>query len=468
MWNLCPRFGAGSVDGCPPTGALVSSRRSGWLVRHSGPACAGRRSACLNRPSVDPSSTKPATDEPSLPPRSRRAGRPARRRRTGSSGRPPSGDCEGVSERPSRLRHVTETHAGCGSRIVRVGSTTDQPVLVLGEELQALERAGFETETEFQALLARHPRVLDFGSPADGPPLRQGRASTGGGVRGASGRAFRGRVLVESTVEERLAAGRMRLLFVADRIPLELRAIVEFLNRQMRQTDVYAVELTQYRGGGDRDLCVLVPRIHGEVATSAESPPAAAPCSGPRGPRRTRRFSLAPVRRYDGSRPPCSITRRPTGGLRAEQPSIRLIACAAEGQGRQPSRPRCPARCLGRVPRLPRTAASCGSAPDLGRGQTCVRLRVCLLVQHPGDCQPSLLRQCRNPVLLRVDQEFLQDPVVGRVVGGGDRAEVSGELGLWGFVVRGSTSQLKNQRMTRAVRWVWRSVRYGSGESGVL
>lgn len=43
----------------------------------------------------------------------------------------------------------------------------------------------------------------------------------------------------------------MRLLFVADRIPLELRAIVEFLNRQMRQTDVYAVELTQYRGDGD-------------------------------------------------------------------------------------------------------------------------------------------------------------------------------------------------------------------------
>ncbi|MFJ5156445.1 hypothetical protein ACIQCF_33800 [Streptomyces sp. NPDC088353] len=62
----------------------------------------------------------------------------------------------------------------------------------------------------------------------------------------------------------------MRLLFVADRIPLELRAIVEFLNRQMRLTDVYAVELTQYRGNGD--LRVLVPRIHGEVATAAKSP----------------------------------------------------------------------------------------------------------------------------------------------------------------------------------------------------
>ena len=45
-------------------------------------------------------------------------------------------------------------------------------MFVLGEELQALELAGFETEAEFQELLARHPRVLDFGSLADGRPLR--------------------------------------------------------------------------------------------------------------------------------------------------------------------------------------------------------------------------------------------------------------------------------------------------------
>ncbi|MFC7304750.1 hypothetical protein ACFQVC_11030 [Streptomyces monticola] len=50
-----------------------------------------------------------------------------------------------------------------------------------------------------------------------------------------------------TAVEERLAAGHMRLLLVADRIPLELQAIVDFLNRQMRQTDVYAVE-PAYRG----------------------------------------------------------------------------------------------------------------------------------------------------------------------------------------------------------------------------
>ncbi|MDX3262859.1 hypothetical protein PV336_27135 [Streptomyces sp. MI02-2A] len=49
---------------------------------------------------------------------------------------------------------------------------TDQPVFVLGADLQALEPAAFETEAEFQELLARHPRMLDFGSLADGRPLR--------------------------------------------------------------------------------------------------------------------------------------------------------------------------------------------------------------------------------------------------------------------------------------------------------
>ncbi|MFC9096927.1 hypothetical protein [Streptomyces sp. NPDC057072] len=224
---------------------------------------------------------------------------------------------------------------------------TDQPVFVLGADLQALEPAAFETEAEFQELLARHPRMLDFGSLADGQPLRlvlvareMGVATSADGapaywldhlfvdadgvptlveVKRANDTRIRrevvgqmldyaangarywpgallqrsfeetcvadGRPLEEAyeeflgdrsrqefwaTVEERLTAGQMRLLFVADRIPLELRAIVEFLNRQMRQTDVYAIELTQYRGNGD--LRVLVPRIHGEVATAAKSP----------------------------------------------------------------------------------------------------------------------------------------------------------------------------------------------------
>ncbi|MFD7418130.1 hypothetical protein ACFV9B_41865, partial [Kitasatospora purpeofusca] len=48
----------------------------------------------------------------------------------------------------------------------------EQPVFLLGDGLNALEPAPFDTEAEFQALLARHPWILDFGSLADGRPLR--------------------------------------------------------------------------------------------------------------------------------------------------------------------------------------------------------------------------------------------------------------------------------------------------------
>jgi len=272
---------------------------------------------------------------------------------------------------------------------------TNQPVFVLGEGLQALERAEFETEAEFQELLARHPRVLDFGSLADGRPLRLVLVAREMGVPTSTDsapaywldhlfvdadgvptlvevkratdtrirrevvgqmldyaanaarywpaallrRSFEetcakdGRSLEEAygellgdqgdqgdrsaeefwtTVEERLAAGQMRLLFVADQIPLELRAIVEFLNRQLRQTDVYAVELTQYRGGGD--LRVLVPRVHGEVATAAKSP------SGHRTAQRTTRADM------DGA-----IASRPDPDVRRTATAL-LDHAAAEGR----------------------------------------------------------------------------------------------------------------------------------------
>jgi hypothetical protein len=58
----------------------------------------------------------------------------------------------------------------------------------------------------------------------------------------------------------------------------------------MRQTDVYAVELTQYRGDGD--LRVLVPRVHGEVATAAKSP------SGRRSMQRTTRDDMDAAMRH--------------------------------------------------------------------------------------------------------------------------------------------------------------------------
>jgi hypothetical protein len=64
------------------------------------------------------------------------------------------------------------------------------------------------------------------------------------------------------SVTENLRNGRVRLLFVLDRLPGELRRIVEFLNEQMAQTEVLAVEIPQFVGRGLRSL---VPRVHGLV-----------------------------------------------------------------------------------------------------------------------------------------------------------------------------------------------------------
>ena len=62
-------------------------------------------------------------------------------------------------------------------------------------------------------------------------------------------------------VDRNLADERIRLLFVADRIPPDLEHVVEFLNRHMGpRVEVLAVELKQYRGEGVR---TLVPRVAG-------------------------------------------------------------------------------------------------------------------------------------------------------------------------------------------------------------
>ena len=61
-----------------------------------------------------------------------------------------------------------------------------------------------------------------------------------------------------------LKAGRVRLVFIADQIPRELRRVVEFLNEQMT-ADVIAIEVKQYIGEGVR---TLVPRVIGETAAT--------------------------------------------------------------------------------------------------------------------------------------------------------------------------------------------------------
>ena len=59
-------------------------------------------------------------------------------------------------------------------------------------------------------------------------------------------------------VKTNLQAKRIRLLFVADLTPVELRRIVEFLNEQMDPAEVLAVELRQFES---QDLKVLVPTV---------------------------------------------------------------------------------------------------------------------------------------------------------------------------------------------------------------
>ena len=62
-----------------------------------------------------------------------------------------------------------------------------------------------------------------------------------------------------------LAAKRIRLLFVADRVPDELARVVEFLNEQMPRIEVLAVEIKQFQGA---TLRTLVPQVIGRIAAA--------------------------------------------------------------------------------------------------------------------------------------------------------------------------------------------------------
>ena len=64
-----------------------------------------------------------------------------------------------------------------------------------------------------------------------------------------------------------LQAGRVRLVFVADVIPGELRRIIEFLNGQMDPAEVIGVELKQYQDTAGT-LRTLVPRVIGVTANA--------------------------------------------------------------------------------------------------------------------------------------------------------------------------------------------------------
>lgn len=65
------------------------------------------------------------------------------------------------------------------------------------------------------------------------------------------------------SVATNLAAKRLRLLFIADRIPDRLARVVEFLNGQIRDIEVLAVEVKRFHGDAGE---ILVPRVIGRTA----------------------------------------------------------------------------------------------------------------------------------------------------------------------------------------------------------
>ena len=216
--------------------------------------------------------------------------------------------------------------------------------------LEALEKHPFASEDELQALIARHPELLDGEQMRPGDPRRwilisreQGIAETDGKhdrwavdhliidqeamptlaevklrsnteIRrtvvgqlleyaahaaqtwsadelrrkfresahargGDADRELKALIQVESESEanqfwdqvaENLDARRLRLLFVADEIPAELARVTEFLNAQMPNIEVLAVEIKHFKGVSGQ---AFAPRVIGQTAGTPKPKP---------------------------------------------------------------------------------------------------------------------------------------------------------------------------------------------------
>lgn len=118
------------------------------------------------------------------------------------------------------------------------------------------------------------------------------------------------------TVADNLRAGRLRLVFVADVIPTELQAIVEFLNSQMQQVEVIAVEVKRYGTGARACWCPACwarpqRRRRGPRGGSGTRPRSSPIWSGGTGPTRY----ASPVASWSGQTGEC----RTYGGGRARK-----------------------------------------------------------------------------------------------------------------------------------------------------
>jgi hypothetical protein len=83
-------------------------------------------------------------------------------------------------------------------------------------------------------------------------------------------------------VKTNLAAGRLRLVFVADEIPAGLRRVIEFLNAQMGETEVLGIEVKQYVEGGAGERATFVSQVIGQTAAARDRKRGGSSGRGPR------------------------------------------------------------------------------------------------------------------------------------------------------------------------------------------
>jgi len=76
-----------------------------------------------------------------------------------------------------------------------------------------------------------------------------------------------------SKVKTNLQAKKIRMLFVADELPKELKSVIEFLNEQMDPAEVLGIEIKQYVGQGVK---TLVPSIVGQTEEAQKKKSASA------------------------------------------------------------------------------------------------------------------------------------------------------------------------------------------------
>jgi hypothetical protein len=122
-------------------------------------------------------------------------------------------------------------------------------VLTDSQKLVEMQPTQFASEADFQELLSGFPDLLSGDQIDSDTPRRW--------LLGAQGSET-----LWQKMKTNLQAGKIRLLFVADQIPSELRRIVEFLNKQMTPAEVLALELRQFQGEG---LKTIVPVVYGQT-----------------------------------------------------------------------------------------------------------------------------------------------------------------------------------------------------------